>query len=192
MSINLLVKVQENLNYPPLQKIDPNTQQVKTDSTTTTLNNFSQAAIPAVLTGLCKYSTTDNGATEILRGDNATNWVTKIFNDNKNEVIDKINSYATLSNDASVAQLNNIANEAIKITKENVTDAATIKDVKIFLSNQLNNILPYLPAALHVGNLLDDDTLDDNTNKMEGPISSLMHSIGSAFSTPATEEDKHQ
>ena len=119
MSINLLVKVQENLNYPPLQKIDPNTQQVKTDSTTTTLDNFSQAAIPAVLTGLCKYSTTDNGATEILRGDNATNWVTKIFNDNKNEVIDKINSYATLSNDASVAQLNNIANEAIKITKEN-------------------------------------------------------------------------
>ena len=68
---------------------------------------------------------------------------------------------------------------------------ATIKDVKTFFSGQVNNILPYLEPDLHMGDLLNDTTLDDNTNKMEGPMSSLMHSIGSIFSTPETEEDKH-
>ncbi len=192
MSIDLLSKVQENLHYPPLQKIDPNTQLVKNDNITEDQNNFSQAAIPVVLTGLYQYSITDKGATEILHGDYSTNWVTKIFDEKKSEVIKKIASYANISDAASFDQLNNIADEAIKIARENMPDGATIKDVKIFFSNQLNNILPYLPATLRMGDLLNDTTLDDNTNKMEGPISSLMHKIGSAFSTPETKEDQQQ
>ena len=88
--------------------------------------------------------------------------------------------------------MNNIADEAVKITTANMLTGATAKEVKIFFSNQLNNILPYLPAALHMGDFLNDTTLDDNTNKMEGPISSLMHTIGAAFSTPETEKDRHQ
>jgi hypothetical protein len=61
--------------------------------------------------------------------------------------------------------------------------------VKLFFSNQRNNILLYLPAELKMGELLHNDTLDDNTNKMEGPVSSLMQSIGSAFSNPVTGEE---
>jgi hypothetical protein len=37
--------------------------------------------------------------------------------------------------------------------------------------------------------MLHDNTLDDNTHKMEGPVSSLMQSIGTAFSTPFTAEE---
>jgi hypothetical protein len=37
--------------------------------------------------------------------------------------------------------------------------------------------------------LLHDTTLDDKTNKMEGPISSLMQNIGSAFSQPVSDEE---
>ena len=95
------------------------------------------------------------------------------------------------SKEFSIEHLNSIATEAVKVTRENMPAEATPKDVKIFFSNQLKNILPYLPSALHVGDLLDDTTLDDNTNKMEGPISSLMHAIGSAFSTPESKEDSH-
>jgi hypothetical protein len=47
----------------------------------------------------------------------------------------------------------------------------------------------YLPEALHMGDLLHDDTLDDNTNKMEGPVSSLMRNIGSVFSKPVTNDE---
>jgi hypothetical protein len=46
----------------------------------------------------------------------------------------------------------------------------------------------YLPAELNMGGLLDDDSLDDQANKMEGPISSLAHRIGAAFSTAVTVE----
>ena len=40
-----------------------------------------------------------------------------------------------------------------------------------------------------MGQVLKEESLDDNTNKMEGPVSSLMHKIGSAFSKPSNEEE---
>lgn len=77
----------------------------------------------------------------------------------------------------------------IRITKENLALDAGIREVKIFFKSQINNILLYLPPTLHIGELLHDNTLDDNTNKMEGPISSLINRIGDAFSTPVTEDE---
>ncbi len=188
MPINLLKQVQENLHFPALKKIDPTTQDI-TDSKDSNVSDFSQTALPAVLTGLYKYSATDEGANEILKADYETNWVSKIFDENTTRIIDNIATGAGSTRLASYEQMNNIADEAVKITIENLPENAVPKDVKLFLSNQVNNILPYLPASLHVGDLLDDSTLDDNTNKMAGPVSSLMHSIGSVFSTPESEND---
>jgi hypothetical protein len=85
--------------------------------------------------------------------------------------------------------MNAIANEAVKVVKENLPAEAGIKEVKVFFNDQRNHILLYLPAALNMGELLHDNTLDDNTNKMEGPISSLIKNIGSAFSNPVTAEE---
>ena len=73
--------------------------------------------------------------------------------------------------------------------KENLPADATIKDVKFFFSAHINHILLYLPAELNMGELLNDTTLDDKTNKMEGPMSSLMQSIGAAFSSPVMDEE---
>jgi hypothetical protein len=193
MSINLLEAVQQNLGYPVLQKIDPNTQQVRADEKTADENKFSQAAIPAVLTGLYKYVQSDEGATALLKADATTNWVSLIFDDNRKEAIQTIDAYAKHSNLEPVVKMNAIANEAVKVTKENLPPDAGIKEVKVFFSDQRNHILLYLPAVLNMGELLHDNTLDDNTNKMEGPISSLMQSIGAVFSNPVTgEEIKNQ
>ncbi len=85
--------------------------------------------------------------------------------------------------------MNAIAKEAVKITLENVADGATIKEVKLFFKNQKNNILLYLLSALKMGELLHDTTLDDDTNKMEGSISSLIHSLGNIFTNPTTNEE---
>ncbi|MBC7888852.1 MAG: hypothetical protein H7Z13_13320 [Ferruginibacter sp.] len=192
MSINLIETIQVNLHYPPLQKIDPNTQEVVIDNTKPDEHRFSQAAIPAVLTGLYKYSTTDEGAEHILRGDISTNWVSLYFKDTTNEVVQKIASYSFHSNEDTLTRMNEIANEAIRLIRENMKPGATMMDVKDFMSAQTNTILLFLPDALHMGELLNDNTLDDNTNKMEGPISSLMHKIGSAFSNPANEAELHK
>ena len=190
MAINLLQVIQQNLNFPPLKKIDPNTQEVKADTDTPNEHRFSQAAIPAILTGLYAYSAKDQNAEAILRGDLSSDWVSKIFGDRKNAVVDKISQYSFYGSDElSGGKLNEVATEAVRVTRDHMKPGASIKDVKDFLSAQTTQWLPYLPAALHMGELVNEEALDDNTNKMEGPISSLMHKIASAFSKPTNEEE---
>ncbi|MFM9911194.1 MAG: hypothetical protein ACKVOW_17775 [Chitinophagaceae bacterium] len=136
-----------------------------------------------------KFVQSDEGADAILQNDGNNNWMARIFDDNRKEVIQTIASYAEQSKEDPIAKMNGIAMEAVKIAKENLSADAGIKDVKLFFSNQKSNILLYLHPGLHMGELLHDNTLDDNTNKMEGPISSLISSIGAAFSTPVTEDE---
>jgi hypothetical protein len=40
----------------------------------------------------------------------------------------------------------------------------------------------HLPAAMQLGYLLNDNAMDDRTNKMEGPVSSFMHTIENKLS----------
>ncbi|MBK8521511.1 MAG: hypothetical protein WAT20_05505 [Ferruginibacter sp.] len=189
MSVNLIKTIQENLGYPELKKIDPASEQPVTDVHDVSENKFSQAAIPAVLTAMYRYAQSDEGAAAVLNENGNTNWVSRIFDDHSKDAIQTISVYAHQSNEDPAAKMNAIANEAVKVTKENLAADAGIKEVKLFFSDQRNHILLYLPTELRMGELLDDNTLDDNTNKMEGPISSLMQSIGSAFSKPVTGDD---
>ena len=189
MSINLLEKVQQNLSYPALQKIDANTQKMVVDDSKPNEDKFSQAAIPAVLISLCKYVQTDEGANAVLANKIDIDWVNKIFGSNSKEVVETIAAYSKQSNDESISKMNCIANEAIKIAKENIGNEATAEDLKTFFNNERNNILLYLLAVLNLGEIIDNNTIDDRTNKMEGPVSSLMQSIGSVFDSPTTEKE---
>ena len=191
MSLNLLEAVQQELGYPALQKIDPNTQVVKEDDTTHDEHRFSQASIPAVLTALYNYSRTDEGATHILEADPATLWGDKIFTDNKTAIVQHIAAYANYTTENVTEKLNTIASCAVGIMwKEELPEDANMHHVKRYMSSQLPHILPYLPAALQMGELLHNNMLDDRTNKMEGPFSSFMRSIGSGFSTEETASEK--
>lgn len=182
MSINLLEDIQSKLGYPSLQKIDPNTQEVTEDNSTPDEHRFSQAAIPAVLTALYNYSRSDVGALTILQYSSLTVWTDRIFSDNKEAIIQKIAAYSNYTIENAVSKMNSIAAAAVIDIKENLPENATAHDVKKFLAGQRNNILPFLPAVLQMGEMLHDDTLDDRTHKMEGPVSSLMHAIGGQFS----------
>lgn len=188
MSVNLLQQVQQFLGYPELRKIDPNTDNIVADNEAK-LHLFSQAAIPAVLTALYKYVQSDAGAEEVLRGNSSTDWAGKIFHENKKDAVEKIKAYAETDAANAVSKMNEIAATAVRIVKNNLSDKAGIKDIKSFFLAQRNNILPYLPPALNLGDLLHDDTIDDTVNKMEGPVSSLMKGIGSAFSNPVTNDE---
>lgn len=188
MSTNLLEIVQQNLGYPALKKQDPN-MQTALDETTSGEDRFSQAAIPAMITGLFKYVQSDEGATDFLSDIHSANWVTKVFEENRQDAVKTICAYADQSDEAPLSKMNSIAVEAVKVVKENLAPDAGIKELKIYFKDQIKHILLYLPAELNMGGLLHDTTLDDNTNKMEGPISSLMQAIGGAFSSPVTGED---
>jgi hypothetical protein len=97
--------------------------------------------------------------------------------------------YAREPNQQPVVKMNAIANEAVKLVKNNLPENAGIKDVKLFFNDQQHYILPYLPVELNIGELLNDSTLDDKTNKMEGPVSSLVQNIGNAFSKDVSNEE---
>ena len=183
MTRSLLEAVQTELGYPALQKIDPNTQEVKEDDTTPDEHRFSQASIPAVLTALYNYSCSDVGATHILEADPATLWGDKIFTDNKTAIVQHIAAYANYTTENVTEKLNTIASCAVGIMwKEELPEDANMHHVKRYMSSQLPHILPYLPAVLQMGELLHNNTLDDRTNKMEGPLSNLMRALGSGFS----------
>ena len=188
MSINLLETVQKNLGYPPLHKIDPNA----TDSTwdkTPLENRFGQAAIPAVLTALYLCVQGDECAQDVLDHDSTTGWVDRIFSDNTRPAIQIIADYSIQSKEETVRRMDMIAAEAVKVVKSQIPPHGNIKDLKAFFLNQRNNFLLYLPNQLHMGEMLHNNTVDDNVNKMEGPISTFMRKLGSMFSNPVTEKE---
>ena len=188
--MNLLEQVQQNLGYPTLQKIDLTNDNVVEDAQANEADKFGQAAIPAILTGLYKYAQTDEGATEILHATVKDDWIEKIFDTHKKDVIEKIAAYAKQSNENPKLKMESIADEAIMIINEQVGKDADLKKIKEFFNTQKNNILQYLLPTLNIGDLLNDNTLDDDTNKMEGPVSSLMHSLGNVFGSSTSKEDE--
>ena len=194
MSTNIVELLRQALNSKPLQKVSPNTQEVKKSAADTTkASKLQQAVIAAVLTGLYKITRTHEGSEKVLGGNISTTWGDLLFGENKDALISRIVSYSVSSPVAVSGEIEMAGNEASNIIKTNAggSKTATADNVITYMKEQRNNILHYLPAALQLGSLLHDDTLDDHTHKMDGPVSGLMHKIEKAFSgTPPTEEAK--
>ena len=189
MPIHFAETVQQSLGYVPLKKIDPNTQEVTVKDGVPDKHSFAQAAIPSILTAFYKYIQTDEGAASFLQNKYPNEWVDHIFGDQSQEAIASIATYTNELKGDPVLLMNLIAEEVVTEVKKYLQEEADFKDLRLFFSNEKNNILLYLPAELNMGGLLDDETLDDQTNKMEGPISSLIQNIGTVFSTPDTAKN---
>ena len=188
MKNSLIQTIQQNLGYPPLQQIDANTQEPVIDGDATK-NPFSQAAIPAILAGLYKYSRADEAAETIAHADMSADWLAFIFGDQKETVLIHIASYAGLSAKDTVMMLDIIVKESITVIRKEIQPDGGMMEVKYLLGESHDDILRYLPASLQIGKLLHDDTIDDPTHKMGGPFSVLMHAIGAAFSGSDTDEN---
>ena len=182
MVTNLVDAIQKNLGYPPLQKIDPNIQEAKDIAPRKSPERISQAAIPAVLICIYKFSRTDEGCQTLLGEPGSSGWLNTIFETKEKLAIDKVALYAGTSATDTENAMKDIADEAIKIIRNSVTQPPTCSGVRTYLDSQRHNILVHLPAAMQMGDVLEDETLDDRTNKMEGPMSGSMHWIEKIFS----------
>lgn len=193
MAIDIVEIIQQKLGFPALQKIDPNTQEVKKPENVSPQDYLGQAAIPAVLTGLFKYSRTEAGNAEIISGALTGNLIEEIFGDTKEQAVEKVASFTGNSAEYAAGKMELIARAAIEAIRENLSKEPSGASVKDFFAAQRHNILVYLPASLQMGDVLNDDTLDDRTNKMEGPVSGFMQTIGQIFSKSGNEEkDKNE
>ncbi|MBC7872879.1 MAG: hypothetical protein H7Y01_02725 [Ferruginibacter sp.] len=177
MSVNIIETIQKNLEYPALQKIDPNIQETKDKYVPTQVEKLAQAAIPAVLAGLYRLARNEVGANKIIQNDTKADWLKEFYSDKEEEAVQKVAQYAATGEAEAKSHMENIATEAVRILKKDTGDTPTPVKVKKFMDDQRHNILVYLPATMAIGDLLNDDALDDRTNKMEGPISNLMHKI---------------
>lgn len=190
MAINLVETIQKNLGFQPLQKIDPNTQEVKKPENVSVQDYLPQAAIPVVLLGLYKFSCTEGGNAELVRGELENKLLKTIFGKNTQAVINKVASYTGNTTEYAAEQMEIIAWEALTQIRNNISGQPTGASVKSFLADQRHNILVHLPASLQIGEAMKDDTIDDRTHKMEGPISNHMHWLEKFF--PSTDRKKEE
>jgi hypothetical protein len=182
MANNIVEQIQANLAYTPVKKVDPNSQDTKKPLDDHSVEKLGQAAIPAVLTALYKFTRTEDGCNMVISGTERADWLSLIYNGKESEAVEKVAHYSGVSDNQAESHMENIADEAIKLTKQNGGDPPTAEGVKTYMSMQRHNILVHLPAALNMGDILNDEALDDKTNKMEGPVSNLMHKIENTFS----------
>jgi hypothetical protein len=176
---NIIETIQKNLDYPAVKKIDPNIQETTDNYKQTKVEKLAQAAIPAVLAGLYRLSRKNDCAEQIihLQANNNAGLLPQIFDGQENTAVEKVARYGDASETEVKNHMEIIAGEAIRLIRKEVGENANGVKVKSYLSDQRHNVLSYLPAAMQFRDLLDDDTLDDRTNKMEGPVSNLMHKI---------------
>jgi hypothetical protein len=183
MSVSLIEAIPKNLGYAKLQKIDPNIQDVKEEEKSFGTNAIVQAAIPTILLGLSNYMVTDEAADSVICGDTGTDYLMLIFGEKKEQVIRKVASYAGSTYSNTEKEMEHITSESIRIIRESFPNKGNYKEMRASLGEQKQEILSYLPGDLQIGILMRNNTLDDRTHKMEGPISNLMHKIENKFST---------
>lgn len=183
--INLIETLQKRLGYAPLQKVDPNTQEIEKGKS---VNLLAQSVIPAVAAGLYKITRSKEGAVMLLRGNFSTGWAEALFGENADMLVDNVSTYANVDRKKVLVEIERTGEEAVKIIQENINTEPREDAVMTFMKDQRNIILHYLPATLQIGLLLHDTTIDDKTNKMDGPVSGLMHKIEKAFSGTPPEE----
>ncbi len=180
MSINLAEEVQKRLLFPALIKIDPNTTEKKNKDERCC--DVTQAAIITALVGLYRITRTQSGSVRLLLTGRSEAWLEDVYGDNLGQTVSRI-SECTHTDRTEVEKLLRLAADAaIIILHEQLAGNITSESFKEFMSAQRDHILVYLPPQLHLGEMLHDKTLDDNTHKMEGPVSSLMHKIENIFS----------
>jgi hypothetical protein len=179
MAIDLIEQIRNQLGYKPLPKIDPNTQEPANGQTVAP--DIGNAAIPAVLAGFYKRTRSEEAADKIIHTDN-NDILQELFCEQKDQVTDSVAAYSRVSPEAAKDEMQRVASAVRQVVQDNVKDEKGAA-VMAFFTAQRSNILKHLPVELHMGELINDPAMDDRTNKMEGPMSGMMHTIEKIFSS---------
>ena len=175
MVTNLVDAIQKSLGYPPLEKVDPNSQEIKGAKKMSSAQKLPQAAIPAVLAAMIKYSDGPDGINLLTLHENR-NWLETFYGGKEKDAVRKVANYAGVSEDEAQRNMEDISNEAARLVINSIKNADAEK-LRSYMNSQRHTILSHLPAVLKMGDILNEETFDDRTNKMEGPVSSFLHKI---------------
>jgi hypothetical protein len=188
MPLNIIEKLAQLEGIDKLPEISPNTQDVPGEHSERK-NRLVQAIIPSILAGFYKFTRNEQFAAEISDKNNSRDWLDILFGPEKKNLMKRIAIYSGSSEDEAGDKMQQISANAIHIITGEMSKADG-KTIKNYFTAQRNNILHHLPAAIEIGNILNDTTLDDRTNKMSGPVSGLMHGIEKTFASTDSEKNK--
>ncbi len=178
--MNLSQDLQEFLKYPALQKIDPTTGRPEDENL---YDIVCQSVLVVFLTGLFEATRTEENALVIKEQKTTKELLYKMFID-RVAVLNHITEFTKKDDNYINAKLEEVANGYLQVIQQ--SDYAALlqkeKGLEDLLSSERHKILLFLPSGLKTGELFNHKTIDDNTNKMEGPVSTLMNKIGDAFS----------
>jgi hypothetical protein len=180
--MHIIETVQKNLGFNALDKIDPNTQEISGGEGVMGNSALAQAGIPAILLGI--YNQLElNPVMDVLDTEKPGSLLERIFGKSTGTIVEKINIYSKFPDKHNVQQLEHIASESMRVVKENIGESPSESKIRNFVAKHKPETLLYLPPSLELGSIMQNNNLDDRTGKMEGPISSLMHSVEKAFNS---------
>ncbi|RYY47329.1 MAG: hypothetical protein EOO06_12685 [Chitinophagaceae bacterium] len=195
MANNIVTSVMEKFEIESFIKINPNTQKEERPGAAAGANaqQFEQALVTAVLAGLYKFGSTDDGARQIMSATeaDAPQLLHEFFIDHKAAVTNGLATYGSVAPIQVNQLMEKIAIVSVNAVRDAVGADAKPAAVRSYIAGQRHNILVYLPPDLQFGKLVGDDILDDRTNKMEGPVSSLMHFIENLFAEKDTDKARN-
>ena len=110
MSHNLIQSIKKNLGYAELKKIDPNTQQ--TIDVGKEEDKLNQAAIPAVLIVLYKYTRTDAGAQQVMTSSLTNDWLDMMLGYDTTDAVTKVSTYSDTTEVNAAERMELIAKQA--------------------------------------------------------------------------------
>lgn len=176
--MNLPQQLQEFLKYPALQVSDVNTGLPPDEKT---FDRLGQATLITFLAGLYKVTRSKESAVTISSQSNPQQLLPIIFNGE--EEMNTIAAYADQPIGVVKIKIAEVSAGYLNLMQQQPVEETQKADyLQNLLTDQRHEILRYVPVGLKLGELLNDGSLEDNTNKMEGPVSSLMHKIENAFS----------
>lgn len=181
MAENIVKLLEDRLRDRPMKTMDPNTQSGGDENGQSAKALYHRAIMSAALAGLLEFSRKDQNVKTMLANQSEMDYSALIFNQRFAELEQKIRVYSGYSKGNPKEDFNFVEQQLVDIVDAHAAgDAKTAKD---FISNQRANILSYLPGDLQTGELLENGSMDDRTNKMHGPFSDFTHWIEQFFST---------
>lgn len=181
-SIDIIEEIRKYVGSQPIPKIDPNTQSPELQQVQNFSPDLGNAVIPALLVGFYKHSRNEAEADKLLHENNVDELLNDIFCDEKNNIIKSVAQYSKVSANEAETEMKNSSAVIINVLKEQIKNPDG-KTVCSFFTDQRSNILKHLPVELNMGEFIKDPSIDDRTNKMEGPMSGFMHTIEKIFSS---------
>jgi hypothetical protein len=178
--LNLVKELQKYMGTN-INKIDPNTQDLKEEDFAHRYDKLAQASVPTVLAVVYKYTHMRDGGAGLLADEPAANVFAEMLGPNYTEVVGKVAAYSGFSETYTAGVLDNLAVQAVKHLREHA--GGNPVKAQSLLADHRHEIFTHLPASIELGKTLDDTTIDDRTNKMEGPVSNLLHTIENIFAS---------